>query len=111
MKRIQINCTKYEGIMIKEALVDTCPFKFRTIKKCGEDSDCNECIDENIEFNAVENDEETKRQIKTGKAIKWFNEQSRDYREYYISDGKKVDIDGIVADYEDIENHLESEDK
>jgi len=58
MKRIQIICTEHEAKMIKESLTDKCLFEFGTVKNCGEESDCNECIDNNIEFNIVENEGE-----------------------------------------------------
>jgi len=57
MKRIQIICTEHETKMIKEALTDTCIFKGGTVKNCGEESCCNECIDENIEFNILESED------------------------------------------------------
>ena len=54
MTRITIRCSEYEMLKIKEALTDVCPFKVRTIKECGEDSDCHECQDRNIKFHIIE---------------------------------------------------------
>jgi len=38
-------------------------------------------------------------------AVRWFNKHSRGYREYYVFNGQKIDIDGIVCDYK---NYLKS---
>jgi len=58
MKRIQIICTEHEAKAIKSALNDKCIFKWGIVKNCFEESDCNECIDNNIEFNILESEGE-----------------------------------------------------
>ena len=58
MKRIQINCTECEAKSIRLALTGMCIFEFITMKNCHEESDCNECLDDNIEFNILESEGE-----------------------------------------------------
>ena len=58
MAKIEIKCTEYEMNRIKNALIDKCPFKIGTIKNCGEDADCNDCQEKNIEFTVIEREGE-----------------------------------------------------
>jgi len=58
MKKVQIICTGHEAKVIKWSLTDTCIFKCGTVKNCGEESDCNECINKNVEFNILESEGE-----------------------------------------------------
>lgn len=54
MARIEIQCTEYEMHQIKNILIDICPFKIGTTKKCSEYDSCNDCKEENIEFTVME---------------------------------------------------------
>ena len=58
MKKIYIECSEHEMETIKNVLSTNCIFKQGTIKKCGEDSDCHDCVEENIEFNIYESEGE-----------------------------------------------------
>jgi len=49
MSRIVINCTIKERDRFLELLQDECPFD-PCVPGCGEDSDCDACIEKNIEF-------------------------------------------------------------
>jgi len=57
MARVTIKCTEHEMIEIKNILEGNCFFQIGTIKNCGEDSDCHECMDSNVEF-IIEDGEE-----------------------------------------------------
>lgn len=47
---IRIECTEYEKEAIILAFENQCPFEPVTIEDCNEDSDCECCFEENIEF-------------------------------------------------------------
>lgn len=47
---IRIECTEYEQDIILKAFNGWCPFEDGTIEDCNEDSRCDECLAENIEF-------------------------------------------------------------
>jgi hypothetical protein len=54
MSKIVIIGTEKQLEVMKGALYNICPFDPDTISECGEDADCCQCINDNIEWCVAE---------------------------------------------------------